>query len=82
MAASGHFVTNFKTKQKLRIDLNWPEMRSKVLFGHPNGRRRPFYQTTFKKKFRIDLKWPEMRSKVNFGDPKWPPAPNISGRVR
>ena len=40
------------------IDLKWPEMRSKVNFGHP--------------KWPIDLKWPEMRSKVNFGHPKWP----------
>ena len=30
-----HFVKNFKKKLKLRIDLKWPEMRSKVNFGHP-----------------------------------------------
>ena len=30
MAASGHFV---KTKSKLRIDLKWREMRSKVISG-------------------------------------------------
>ena len=34
MAASSHFVTKMK-KKKLRIDLKWPEMRSKVIFGHP-----------------------------------------------
>ena len=34
MAADGHFVKKFK-KKKLRIDLKWPEMRSKVIFGHP-----------------------------------------------
>ena len=30
MAAGSHFV-----KQKLRIDLKWREMQSKVIFGHP-----------------------------------------------
>ena len=34
MAAGSHFVKNFK-KLKLHIDLKWPEMRSKVNFGHP-----------------------------------------------
>ena len=35
MAADGHFVKHFKTKKKkFRIDLKWPEMRSKVNFGH------------------------------------------------
>ena len=37
-------------KNKFRIDLKWPEMRSKVNFGHT--------------KWPIDLKWPEMRSKA------------------
>ena len=32
MAAGSHFV---KKKSKLRIDLKWREMRSKVIFGHP-----------------------------------------------
>ena len=31
MSAGGHFVK----KKKIRIDLKWPEMRSKVNFGHP-----------------------------------------------
>ena len=31
MAAGGHFVKNFNNK-KFRIDLKWPEMRSKVIF--------------------------------------------------
>ena len=31
MASGGHFVY----KSKLRIDLKWWEMRSKVIFGHP-----------------------------------------------
>ena len=30
MATGSHFV-----KKKLRIDLKWREMRSKVIFGHP-----------------------------------------------
>ena len=33
MAAGGHFVK--KLKKKLRIDLKWREMWSKVIFGHP-----------------------------------------------
>ena len=35
MADVSHFVKNFKNKNNLRIDLKWPEMRSKVKFGHP-----------------------------------------------
>ena len=35
MAEGSHFVKNFQKKQKLSIDLKWPEMRSKVNFGHP-----------------------------------------------
>ena len=66
-----HFVKNL-----LYIDLKWPEMRSKVNFGHPKcymcvGGH--FVKKNIKK-FRIDLKWPEMPSKVSFGHPKWPPA--------
>ena len=34
MAAGGHFVKKIQ-KKKLRIDLKWPEMRSKVICGHP-----------------------------------------------
>ena len=33
MAAGGHFVKNLK--KKFLIDMKWPEMRSKVNFGHP-----------------------------------------------
>ena len=33
VADGSHFVKHFK--KKLRIDLKWPEMRSKVNFGHP-----------------------------------------------
>ena len=46
------------------MDLKWPEMPSKVNFGHPQ--------------WPIDLKWPEMRSKVNFGHPKWPTSAILS----
>ena len=40
MAAGIHFVNKFtkiriSKKKKLRIYLKWPEMRSKVNFGHP-----------------------------------------------
>ena len=41
------------------MDLKWPEIPSKVNFGHP--------------KWPIDLKWQEMRSKLIFRHPKWPP---------
>ena len=70
MAADSHFVkknhknTNIE-KIKLRIDLKWPEMRSKVNLGHPKWRRWPFCKN-LKKKFRIYLKCPEMRPKVIF----------------
>ena len=33
MADSNHFVKQFF--KKFRIDLKWPEMRPKVIFGHP-----------------------------------------------
>ena len=35
MAAGGHFVQKFQKKKKLRIDLKWQELWSKVIFGHP-----------------------------------------------
>ena len=34
MADGSHFVKNFQKKIKLRINLKWAEMRSKVNFGH------------------------------------------------
>ena len=46
------------------MDLKWPEMPSKVNFGHP--------------KWPIDQKWPEIQSKVIFGHPKWPPKNSVS----
>ena len=54
MAAGGHF------EKKLRIDLKWREMQSKVIFGHPKW---PFCEIKQKSKLRIDLKWREMCSK-------------------
>ena len=35
MATGSHFVNNVYKKLKLRFDLKWREMRSKVIFGHP-----------------------------------------------
>ena len=35
MADGSHYVKNFQKNFKLHIDLKWPEMRSKVNFGHP-----------------------------------------------
>ena len=53
-------------KLKLRINLKWPEMRSKVKFGHPNWPTSAILsKISKKKKLCIDLKWPEMRSKKN-----------------
>ena len=34
MADGSHYVKKFQIKLKLNIDLKWPEMRSKVNFGH------------------------------------------------
>ena len=69
------FVKKFK-KIKFRIDLKWPEMRSKVNFLHPiliwPTAARPVCQKfPIKIKLRIDLKWPEMQSKVNLWHPKF-----------
>ena len=72
MADGSHFVNKIR-KKKLIIDLKWPEMRSKVNFGHPKWPMAAILWEISKKiKLLIDLKWPEMRSKVNFGYPKWP----------
>ena len=49
------------------MDLKWPEMPSKVNFGHP--------------KWPINLKWPEMRSKVIFRHPKWPAEKKNSKQI-
>ena len=35
MADYNNFVKKIQKTLKLRIDLKWPEMRSKVNFGHP-----------------------------------------------
>ena len=57
-------LSKIKKMIKIRMDLKWPEMPSKVNFGHP--------------KWPIDQKWPEMQSKVIFfGHPKWPPKKKI-----
>ena len=69
-------ILSNKFKKKLHIDLKWPEMRSKVIFGHPKWPPAVILSKIKKKKFRMDLKWPEMPSKMNFGHPKWPPKKN------
>ena len=73
MADGNHFVKNFQKKIELHIDLKWPEIQSKVNFGHPKWPTQPSCQK-FQKllKLRIDLKWLEIQSKVNFEHPKWP----------
>ena len=35
MTDGSHFVKSFQKKLKLRIDLKWPEMRSKLNYEHP-----------------------------------------------
>ena len=47
--------------------MKWPEMRSKVNFGHPKWPTAAILSKfSKKKKLRIGLKWPEMPLKVNF----------------
>ena len=83
MAAGSHFVKNFKKKKKLHIDLKWPEMRSKVNFGHAKWPTSAILSKISKKlKLRIDLTWPEMRSKVKFGHPKWPTSAILSKNLK
>ena len=72
------FCPKFKTKIKLCIDLKYPEMWSKVKFGHPKWPTAAIMSKISKKKLHIDLKWPEMRAKVNFGHPKLAPAAILS----
>ena len=55
MADVSHFVKNFQNK-KLRIDLKWPEMRSKVKFGNP--------------KWPTSAILSKISKKVKFGHPK------------
>ena len=59
MADVSHFVKKFQTKIKLRIDLKWPEMPSKVNFEHPKWAPAAILSKKIKK-FCINLKWPEM----------------------
>ena len=70
------------------MDLKWPEMPSKLNFGHPKWPINPKWpemqskvilgHPSFKKKLPIDLKWPELLAKVNFRHPKWPTAAILS----
>ena len=48
MADVSHFVKISK-KNKLRIDVQWPEMRSKVKFGHPKWPMSAILQKKIKK---------------------------------
>ena len=69
---------------KLCIDLKSREMRSKVIFGHPDHPKWPPAGVILWKKLKlvIDLKWREMRSKVIFGHPKWLYVFGGRGRTR
>ena len=46
MSAGGHLA---KKKKKIRIDLKWPEMRSKVNFGHPKWPTAAIFVKNFQK---------------------------------
>ena len=59
-----------KNIKKFRIDLKWPEMWPKVIFGHPKW---PAAAILLKKNTKLWY-WFEMRYKVIFGHPKWLPA--------
>ena len=47
--ADGSQYVKIKKNLKLHIDLKWPEMRSKVNFGHSKWARRPFCKEISKK---------------------------------
>ena len=82
MAAGSHFVEKIP-KKKLRIDLKWWEMWSKVIFGHLKWPPAAILWNKFPKiKLCIDLKWREMHSKVIFGHPKWPPAAILWKKIK
>ena len=53
----------FCQKKKKKLHMKWPEMRSKVIFGHPKWPPAAFLSKK--------MKWPEIPSKKNFGHPKW-----------
>ena len=53
MAAGGHFVRNYPKKLKLRIDLKWREMRSKVIFGHPKWPPAAILREYYPKKIKV-----------------------------
>ena len=83
LAAGSHSVESANHKnRKLRIDLKWREMRSKVIIGHPimaqvddvqnRCRRLAILIKNQKKKLRNDREMCQsMHSKVIFGHPKW-----------
>ena len=48
MAAGGAILKKKIKKKKLRIDLKWREMRSKVIFGHPKWPPVAILQTKFR----------------------------------
>ena len=56
----GHFEKKFK-KKKLRIDLKWRQMHSKVIFGHPKWP--PTAILWFKKKIKVAY-WSKMARNV------------------
>ena len=70
MVAGGYF------EKKLRIDLKWRDMHSKVIFVHPKWPPAAIlWKFKKKSKLRIDLKNGEKCDrKLFFGHPKWPPA--------
>ena len=76
MAAGGHFETKFP-KKKLRIDLKWREMRSKVIFGHPKWPPAAILQTKFQLFVTFPLFSPLFPTYSNFS-PLFPTFPYFS----
>ena len=64
-------LSKFPKKLKLRIDLKWPEMRSKVNFGHPKWPTAAILSNISKQiNVAYQSEMARMRSKVNFGTSK------------
>ena len=65
MADVSHFVKIFKQNQKVCINLKWPEMLSKVNFGHPKWPTHFVKNFQKKIKLRIDLKCKKNRKWIS-----------------
>ena len=62
MADGSHFVKKIQKKLKLHIDLKWPEMRSKVKFGHPKWLTSAIVKNFKKMAYRCEMDRNEIES--------------------